>query len=200
VVLEILIFPNKYEICLNLKKLRVTLFHSVLLLIFWLLLSGMMDIFHLSLGVLSVIMVLLINSRIRQYNYFDEMLPDAENIRIFRLLYFIPWLLLEVVISSFKVAYLIIHPKMPIKTGMIKFRTNLPHMNAKVLLGNAITLTPGTVTLEIKGSDFLVHSMTNEAVEGHIDHDLTCEVAKLYHFEPVNVVIDEEVITSSEDL
>jgi multicomponent Na+:H+ antiporter subunit E len=160
----------------------------------------MMDLFHLSLGVISVAAVLLINSRIRQYNYFDEMLPEAENIRFFRLLYFIPWLLLEVVLSSFKVAYLIIHPKMPIKTGMIKFKTNLPHMNAKVLLGNSITLTPGTVTLEIKDNVFLVHSMTNEATEGHIDHDLTCEVAKLYEYEPVNVVFDEEVITSTEDL
>jgi multicomponent Na+:H+ antiporter subunit E len=185
---------------LNLKKLRVTLFHSVLLFIFWLLLSGMMDIFHIALGVFSVILVMMINSRIRQYNYFDEMLPGAEAIRLLRLMYFLPWLLLEVVISSFKVAYLIIHPKMPIKTGLIKFRTNLPHMNAKVLLGNAITLTPGTVVLEIREKEFLVHSMTNESVEGHIDHNLTCEVAKLYHVDPVNVVYDEEVITSSEGL
>jgi multicomponent Na+:H+ antiporter subunit E len=169
-------------------------------MLFWLLLSGMYDLFHLSLGLFSVIAVLLINTRIRQYNYYDEMLPDAKNINIFRLLYFIPWLLLEVVLSSFKVAYLIIHPKMPIKAGIIRFKTNLPHMNAKVLLGNSITLTPGTVTLEIKEDDFLVHSMTNEATEGHIDHNLTSEVAKLYKYDPVNVVYDEQVITSSEKL
>jgi multicomponent Na+:H+ antiporter subunit E len=185
---------------LNFKKFRVTLLHTVALYVFWLLLSGMWDLFHLSLGVFSVAAVMIINSKIRNYNYFDEMLPEAKNIRPLRVLYFIPWLLLEVVLSSFKVAYLIIHPKMPIKTGLIKFKTNLPHMNAKVLLGNSITLTPGTVVLEISGNDFLVHSMTNEAVEGHIDHDLTCEVAKLYQYDAKNVVYDEQVITSSEDL
>jgi multicomponent Na+:H+ antiporter subunit E len=185
---------------LNLKKIKVTLFHTVLLVLFWLLLSGMYDLFHLSLGAFSVAAVLLINSRIRQYNYFDEMLPEAKNINLLRLLYYIPWLLLEVVLSSFRVAYLIIHPKMPIKTGLIKFKTNLPHMNAKVLLGNSITLTPGTVTLEINGNDFLVHSMTNEASEGHIDHNLTREVANLYTYDPGKVVYDEQVITSSENM
>jgi multicomponent Na+:H+ antiporter subunit E len=185
---------------LNFKTVKVTLMHAVLLSIFWLSLSGMFDLFHLLLGVFSVIVILLINRKIREYNYFDEMLPDAENIKIHRLFYFILWLLLEVVLSSFKVAYLIIHPKMPIKTGLIRFKTNLPHMNAKVLLGNSITLTPGTVTLEIKDNDFLVHSMTNENVESHIDHNLTCEVARLYTYTPEKVVYDEQVITSSGNL
>jgi multicomponent Na+:H+ antiporter subunit E len=44
---------------------------------------------------------------------------------------------------------------MPIKTGIIKFKTNLPNMNAKVLLGNCITITPGTVTLQIDEDEFL---------------------------------------------
>ncbi|MFO7445887.1 MAG: Na+/H+ antiporter subunit E [Ignavibacteriaceae bacterium] len=185
---------------MNLVKTKVTILHAVLLMIFWLLLSGFFDLFHISLGVFSVILVLVINRKIRQHNYFDEMLPGVKHIRFLRLLYFIPWLLWEIVLSSFRIAFLIIHPKMPIKAGLIKFKTNLPHMNAKVFLGNAITLTPGTVTLEIKGNDFLVHAMTNQATEEHIDHSLTVEVAKLYYLDPGKVVYDEIVITSMEEI
>jgi multicomponent Na+:H+ antiporter subunit E len=167
---------------------------------FWIMLSGMFDEFHLLLGVFSTLLVIVINFRLMQYNYFDENIPGAQSINILRLVYFIPWLILEIAISSFRVAYLILHPKMPIKAGIIKFKTNLPHMNAKVLLGNAINLTPGTVTLEIAGNDFLVHSLTNEAVEEHINHSLTIEVGKLYSVNADKVVFEEKVITSSKEL
>jgi multicomponent Na+:H+ antiporter subunit E len=163
-------------------------------------LSGYFDLFYLSLGLISIAIVVLVNSRLRNYNYFNEQTDSGEKIRLFRLIYFILWLLWEIVISSFKVAYLIIHPKMPIKAGIIKFKTNLPHMNAKVILGNSITLTPGTVTIEINDNDFLVHSLTSENIEDHIDHSLAVEVAKLYHVEPGRVVCEEQVITSSKEL
>jgi hypothetical protein len=44
--------------------------------------------------------------------------------------------------------------------------------------------------------NFLIHSLTNEAVEAHIDHSLAVEVAKLYGTDAENVVHDEETITS----
>ncbi len=89
---------------------------------------------------------------------------------------------------------------MPIKTGVIKFKTNLPNMYAKVLLGNSITLTPGTVTLQIDGDEFLVHSLTHEATEAHIDHSLAVEVAKVYKTDADRVISHEEVITSGDML
>lgn len=89
---------------------------------------------------------------------------------------------------------------MPIKTGLIKFKTNLPNMVSKVILGNSISITPGTVTLHIEGDDFLVHSLTNETDEAHIDHSLAVEVARLYKLEAERVVCDEVIIDSEEDL
>jgi multicomponent Na+:H+ antiporter subunit E len=185
---------------MNRTRIKAILMHSALLMSFWIILSGFFDLFHLLLGVFSVVVVLAINHKITQYNYYDEMLPEAQGIRFWRLIYFIPWLLWEVVVSSFKIAYLILHPKMPIKAGLIQFKTSLPHMNAKVLLGNSINLTPGTVTIEIKKNLFLIHSLSNEAVEEHINHSLTLEVAKLYSTEPVKVVYEEKVFTSTEEI
>lgn len=171
-----------------------------LMMSFWLILSGMFDLFHISLGVISVITVLLFNSKLRNYNFFDEHENKASDVKILRLPYFLLFLIWEIINSSFKIAFLIIHPAMPIKTGIIKFKTNLPNMPAKVLLGNSITLTPGTVVLQIGKDDFLVHSLTNVKDEAHIEHSLAVEVAKLYGTDEQKVVYDEEIIASEEKL
>lgn len=175
---------------------RNTVLHFCLMMGFWLILSGMYDLFHISLGVISVFTVLWFNAKLRNYNFFDENESKPAKFKVFRLLYFIPFLVFEIIGSSFRVAYLIINPKMPIKTGIIKFKTNLPNMAAKVLLGNSITLTPGTVVLQIAGDEFLVHSLTNEADEAHIDHSLAVEVGRLYGIDAKIVVYDEEIISS----
>jgi multicomponent Na+:H+ antiporter subunit E len=179
---------------------RNIILHFILMMTFWLIMSGMFDFFHISMGVLSVVIVLWVNSKLRNYNFFDEEEHRAAEFKVLRLFYFIAFLVWEIISSSFRIAYLIIHPKMPIKTGLIKFKTNLPNMNARVLLGNSITLTPGTVTLQIDKDGFLIHSLTNEAAEAHIDHSLAVEVAKLYGTDAERVVHDEVIIKSEDEL
>jgi multicomponent Na+:H+ antiporter subunit E len=179
---------------------RNIILHFLLMMTFWLVMSGMFDIFHISMGILSVVIVLFVNTKIRNYNFFDEAEYRAVQFNILRFFYFIFFLVWEIISSSFRIAYVIIHPKMPIKTGIIKFKTNLPNMNAKVLLGNSITLTPGTVTLQIEKDEFLIHSLTNEALEAHIDHSLAVEVAKLYGTNAEHVIHDEVIITSEDEL
>lgn len=181
-------------------KRRNFIFNAVLMMAFWLILSGLYDYFHILLGVFSVGLALWFNAKLLNHNFFDEQEEKGANLKIFRMFYFIPFLVWEIISSSFRVAYIIIHPKMPMKTGIIKFKTKLPSMNAKVLLGNSITLTPGTVTLQIDGDEFLIHSLTNENVEAHIDHSLAVEVAKVYGIDAEGVVYHEEVITSEDML
>lgn len=167
---------------------------------FWLILSGMYDLFHIILGVISVLSVLWFNAKLRNYNFFEDEIQKGSSFRIFRLFYFIPFLIWEIFSSSLRIAYLIIHPRMPIKTGIIKFKTNLPNMPARVLLGNSITLTPGTVVLQIEKDEFIVHSLTSDTDVAHIDHSLAAEVAKLYGTDTGRVVCDEEIISSEDKL
>jgi len=179
---------------------RNIVLNFILMMAFWLILSGYFDLFHISLGVLSVGSVLWFNSKLRRYVFFPDNVLVKTNFSILRFFYFIIFLVWEIITSSMRIAYLIIHPQMPIKTGLIKFKTNLPNMVSKVILGNSISITPGTVTLHIEGDDFLVHSLTNETDEAHIDHSLAVEVAKLYKTEVERVVCDEVIIDSEEDL
>lgn len=63
----------------------------------------------------------------------------------------------EIIIANFDVAYRVIHPKMPIKPGIIVIKTELKQDLAKMILANSVTLTPGTFTLDIDGDQLLIH-------------------------------------------
>jgi len=69
-----------------------------------------------------------------------------------RLLYLVIYIfrfLWELIKANLNVAYLVIHPKLPIKPGIVKIKTKLTKDSALTLLGNSITLTPGTMTVDI---------------------------------------------------
>lgn len=185
---------------MTLSKKANIIMHFCLMMAFWLILSGHYDLFHISLGIISVVTVLWFNTKIRNYNFFEDQVQKESNVKVYRLFYFVPFLIWEIISSSVRIAYLIIHPKMPIKTGIIKFKTNLPNMPARVLLGNSITLTPGTVVLQIEKDEFIVHSLTSDTDEAHIDHSLAVEVAKLFGTDEERVVCDEEIISSEDKL
>jgi len=177
----------------------------ILLLGFWLLLSGHYDFFHISMGVFSSLLVILINLRLKRYFFYQEEIDQTEariknhfyvGINFCRLLYYIPWLLWQIVIASLQVAYAVLSPKMPIDPSLILFETKLPCMTAKVILGNSITLTPGTITVQISGDGFVVHALMDVSSSGILSGALPEQVAKLYEKTPGQVVSNIKIIKS----
>lgn len=55
----------------------------------------------------------------------------------------------EMIKANFEVAYLVIHPMLPIKPGIVKIKTKLTKDSAITVLANSITLTPGTMTVDV---------------------------------------------------
>jgi multicomponent Na+:H+ antiporter subunit E len=76
-----------------------------------------------------------------------ELLLDIK--RYLWALYFIPVLLWECIKANVDVAYRVIHPDLPINPGIVKIKTNLKSDMALTLLANSITLTPGTMCMDI---------------------------------------------------
>ncbi len=190
-----------------------SLIQFILLMVVWLLLSGHYDIFHISMGVLSCLGVVLLHLKLRKYYVFQEEMEEAEarlkgnfpaGLRYSRLLFYIPWLIWQIVVASFQVAAVVLNPKMPIDPGLVKFKTKLPTMVAKVILGNSITLTPGTITVQLKGDEFLVHSLMDASYSGitcdDVDGSLPGEVAKLYEKKPDQVVTNIKIIKSGAEI
>ena len=171
----------------------------ILLILFWVLLSGKYDFFHLLLGAASIIIVVLINRRIISLDlYYQERGVSA--FRIHRLILYIPWLIWEIILSSVQVAVIILSPKMPINPSMIRFKVNLPNMTSKVILGNSISLTPGTLTIDIEGDEFLVHALSDDSFELISSGELPDYVSNLFRADSKDTLQSFKIIRTVDDL
>lgn len=85
------------------------------------------------------------------------------------LLVYIPVFLWYMFLSNLDVLYRVIHPDMPIRPGIVKVKTNLKTAVARTMLANSITLTPGTLTVDMTDDGYLyIHwiNVKNEDIEG----------------------------------
>ncbi|MFH0911408.1 MAG: Na+/H+ antiporter subunit E [Planctomycetota bacterium] len=77
--------------------------------------------------------------------------------RVLWFLYYLPVFLIACFRANLDVAYRVLHINLPIRPGIVKVRTTLTTDIAKTFLANSITLTPGTLTVDIDGPDLYVH-------------------------------------------
>lgn len=63
----------------------------------------------------------------------------------------------ELIVSNLDVARRVVNPKLPIKPGIVKVKTKLRSRIGKTILANSITLTPGTLTVDIKDEYLYIH-------------------------------------------
>jgi len=89
----------------------------------------------------------------------DFFIMHAENFfqikKFLYLLLYIPFFIFYCVLANFDVAYRVRHPKLPIKPGIVKVKTILSTLTGRVALANSITLTPGTLTVELTDDGYL---------------------------------------------
>ena len=91
---------------------------------------------------------------------FHEVLPKEHHIftsptRIFWTLLYIPVFFYYVIKANFDVVYRALHPKMPINPGIVKIKTSLKTESAITALANSITLTPGTLTVDLTDDGYM---------------------------------------------
>jgi multicomponent Na+:H+ antiporter subunit E len=133
-----------------------------LLVLAWLLWSGYFKPLILIFGAFSCAIVLITAYRMHLFD------TDIFELRfISRLFRFWVWLGREVVRSSLEVTRIVLNPKLPIKPTVVEFDSHCEHPVDLAILGNSITLTPGTLTLSIDSQHFMVHALTE-----HGAHDI----------------------------
>jgi len=91
---------------------------------------------------------------------FHEILPKEHHVfispvRVFWLLVYVQVFLYYVLRANLDVVYRALHPAMPIRPGIVKIKTNLKTDSAITALANSITLTPGTLTVDLTEDGFL---------------------------------------------
>ncbi len=97
----------------------------------------------------------------------------ARSLRIFeprRLAYavaYVPYMAWAIVKANLDVARRVVDPRLPIRPGIVRVRTRLTHPVARIALANSITLTPGTLTVDMCDEELCIHwvDVTAENIE-----------------------------------
>ena len=109
----------------------------------------------------------------------DRVLRLIEHLFVFLLKVDDGWVLKEVVKSSLEVARVVLSPSMPIQPTVVEFTTDEKTDSGKVILGNSITLSPGTVTIDVHEDRLLVHCLTDQSAQGLRSGEAARQVARL---------------------
>jgi multicomponent Na+:H+ antiporter subunit E len=135
------------------EKVKGFIWLLVVTFVLWLALSSKLNLPELICGGLVCLIISLFGAHI----YSKLGFPPLRLKGILFFLIYIIVLFWEIIKANFDVAYRIVHPKMPIKPGIVVIKTSLKSDIAKLILANSITLTPGTFTLDIIGDELLIH-------------------------------------------
>jgi multicomponent Na+:H+ antiporter subunit E len=130
----------------------------LILSVSWVLWSGLYKPLVLGLGVFSCVLSTYLAHRMgffRDQAHLLKLLP--------RLPAYWWWLLREIVVSSIEVARIILKPSLPISPTVVELQATAQTQVGQVILGNSITLSPGTVTLDLHRGKLLVHCLTRES-------------------------------------
>jgi multicomponent Na+:H+ antiporter subunit E len=138
------------------RYIRSALFVAVV----WLLLSGHYTALILSLGVLSVLIVTWFLGRMDRVDGELGVLPMRP-----RLLYYLLWLMWQVVLSNIDLVRRIWDPTLPIQPTWQRLDVKVTSALAKTLYANSITLTPGTLTTDVREDHFMVHSLSMDGID-----------------------------------
>jgi len=101
-----------------------------------------------------------------------------------RLFLYIVWLIWEIIKANLQVAYLVLHPKMPIEPNLLRFRTRLGSAAGHIILANSITLTPGTITVDFRAGTYLVHALVPQAAQSLLDAEMPGKLAAVFGEDP----------------
>ena len=173
------------------KRRALTLRHLgvfLILFLFWLILSGHYDALHLSLGLACATLVSLFSS-----DLLFQVLPRRQIFRrTWRFFRYIPWLLYQVILANLHVVHLVFRPSL-LNPRIVHFKSRLTSDLSRVTLGNSITLTPGTITVDIKNGEFSVHALSDKAARDLLTGEMERRVAHAFlESEQVSSVAPEQ--------
>lgn len=146
---------------------------------FWIALSGKLDALHLSLGAASVLLVMIMTRRKGHPGRSSAAVSDQCRLYLGFFLY-IPWLCYQIFQAAIHVSKVILNPKLPINPGIIRHKSILTNDRHKVIFGNSITLTPGTITADLDQDYFVVHQLDEASSEGIRDNSMENKIEAVF--------------------
>lgn len=125
----------------------------ILSLIFWLLITFSFSIPNIVTGSVAALLCAAIFSKY----YFHSVYKFLQPHRYFWFVVYLFTFVWACIRANIDVAYRVLHPAMPIRPGIVRVRTTLKSEFAKTLLANSITMTPGTITVDVIDDSLYIH-------------------------------------------
>ena len=129
--------------------------------LFWVLLNGSLSVDVLVVGVVVATVVALLSGGamtfLTDFHYTPKALRAA--------LRYVVFFLGELVKANVQLAMVVLSPSLPINPAVVKVRTRLQSPMGRLLLANSITLTPGTLTVEMEDEWLYVHWVNTETTD-----------------------------------
>jgi multicomponent Na+:H+ antiporter subunit E len=157
---------------MNIKDIITTF---IILFTFWVLLSAHFDLFHIGSGIICCAIIAFASH--------DLLFQDTGNHRLTKTVRFtayLPWLIYQIVLANIDVAKRALSPSMPIDPQIVSFRTKLKSEVARTAFANSITLTPGTVTVDIVDDIFYVHAIAKEPADDLLEGTMERKIAHIF--------------------
>ncbi|USG59698.1 Na+/H+ antiporter subunit E [Sneathiella marina] len=146
----------------------------LVLMAVWLLLSGHYTPLITGFGVASCLLTALIARRMDVVDHEGHPLHLGPKIVMYW-----GWLLVEIFKANLDVAKCVLFPGTYLNPSMFTTKVTQTSDLGKVIYANSITLTPGTVTVDLDGDEVTVHALTQTSAEGVKNGDMDRRVTKV---------------------
>ncbi|MBM3941180.1 MAG: hypothetical protein FJ318_09970 [SAR202 cluster bacterium] len=162
---------------------RVT--QGVILLALWVLVSAHTEREFVVLGFLSTVLAVGIADRLLSHEHAGRFPPLPNSVAwwlasMARFVWYVPWLLWQILLSNIHLVYLILHPRMPINPRLIAFDASLSNEPSQVIYAQSITLTSGTVTVDVVGGKYTVHSISDVTLASLVEGQMERKVGAIF--------------------
>lgn len=156
----------------------------VVLFAFWLILSGRFQAKYILIGAGAAGLVTFFTNYLF-YSAFQRgasLKTEISDIfrQIWRFLLYLPWLFSRIIMANIQVAFLALHPRMPIDPVLLIFDTKMKKGISRVTLANSITLTPGTITVDLSDGRYIVHVLKPPMADELVNAVMQNKVAHVY--------------------
>lgn len=143
---------------------------------FWLVLTGTFAPLDLALGAVSSLLLGVWAARV----LWPGDSPAASPKQAIRFLLYIPHLLASVLMAAIQVAEVVLDPRMPIRPVLVGHRAVFSRDISRVMFANSITLTPGTLTVDVDGDTFYIHCLAERFADDIENGDLERRVSRVF--------------------
>jgi len=159
-------------------KKAAFIFRSLYLYILWFLLSGKTEVFYLIIGLITSMAIAGISvassSGPCPYTRIEE-IPAL----IVRSARYAGWLLWRIILAAWHVTEVVLKPRLDIDPAFIEHKTILKNDLEKVIFANSITLTPGTITADLRGDTLIIHQLDEPSAGDITSFVMEKEIARI---------------------